>query len=89
MKELVSKSKNLSMSRGLKWSHLSKNKGFSETKTDSCKDPDSQLDKLIQKELSLNETELSKFWPFLIYCTTMYYRSDSWDNCTKYFIDKH
>jgi hypothetical protein len=60
MKEITNKSKNLSISRGLKCSHLSKNKGFSETKADSCKEPDTQLDKLIERELSLDETELSR-----------------------------
>lgn len=47
MKELVNKSKNLSVSRSLKWSELSQNNKFNETKTDSYKETDSKLDKLI------------------------------------------
>lgn len=55
MKEVANQSKNLSLSRNLKWSNLSKSKNFSDTKTDSCKEADVKLDKLIEKELSLNE----------------------------------
>lgn len=35
------------MSRDLKWSNLSKNKVFSETKADSSNVPDLQLDRII------------------------------------------
>ena len=42
------------------WSALSKNYHTLDTKEESSNNPDSKLDRLIEKELSLDEEEISK-----------------------------